>query len=166
MRRRLVVAPGALALVIAAGACSRGESPAPAAAEPARATGAASVYPILIPGGEEVVAGHVRFRLVGARIDAHELGSAGEPTTLALRMSLRATELDSRDTRVTGEDVRLLAGGRAHPAQVAPNVAIWASQSVDLDELVFVVPAPLATASLQIGTSDGGSALLALRLPR
>jgi hypothetical protein len=79
---------------------------------------------------------------------------------------LRATEIASQDTHMTGDHVRLLADGRSYPPQGTPYVSLWASQSVDLDEIVFVVPAPLATASLQLGTADGGSALLALRLPR
>jgi hypothetical protein len=108
----------------------------------------------------------VLFRVVAARLDRHESGPDGEPRTLALRVSLRATELDSRDTRLTGDEIRVLAGGRAYAAQSPPTVALWASQSVDLDELVFVVPAPLETASLQLATPDGTSALLALRIPR
>jgi hypothetical protein len=164
MQRTLGIAL-ALGLAFAAGACRDSAAPA-SAPEAAAPSGTADVYPVLIPGGDEVDAGHVRFRLVGARLDRHESGPDGAPKTLALRVNLQATEVASQDTHMTGDQLRVLAGGRAYPPQGAPNVALWASQTVDVDELVFVVPAPLSTASLQVGTADGGSALLALRLPK
>jgi hypothetical protein len=158
------LAIGLLVAATAFTACR--ESAAPGDAPRTEPAAAGDRYPVLIPGGEEADAGHVRFRLVGARLDRHENGADGAPKTLALRVQLRATEIASQDTHMTGDHVRLLAAGRSYPPQGTPYVSLWASQSVDLDEIVFVVPAPLATASLQLGTADGGSALLALRLPR
>lgn len=169
MRRSWIVALAGLVVVLAFG--SRllwpEDDVGPTAAPEARVSGSAGdLYPILIPAGDEVTAGHVRFRLMSARLDRHESAPDGTPTMLALHVNLQATELESRDTRLAGGEIQLLAGGRPYSPRTAASAPLWASQSVELDELVFLVPAPLATASLQFSTPDGGSALLPLRLPR
>src|SRR5688572_14565311 len=104
--------PALAALLVALGASgcgSEAQAPAasPAASSPSAADGGER-YPILIPGGDEVDAGHVRFRLVSARLDRHESADDGSARTLALRVSLRATELASLNTHLTADDVRLL----------------------------------------------------------
>ena len=160
-----------LAIALAAccflAACRDAAAPAqaPASAPSSAAASSADPYPILLPTGEQAQAGHVLFQLVAARIDRRESGAGGEAKTLAVRVSLQATELESRDTSMTSNDVRLLAGGRAYAPEKPANVRFWASQSVDVPDMVFVVPAPLETASLQLNTADGATALLALRLP-
>jgi hypothetical protein len=128
--------------------------------------GSVSKYPILIPGGDEAVAGHVRWRLIGARLDPHRDGSGVSDETLELRVSLRATEFMNIDTQITSDTVRLLVGGKQLAAQKPFHARLYASQSADLSDLVFLVPASSTIASLQLGPIDGASALLALKLPR
>lgn len=107
----------------------------------------------------------MRWRLIGGRLDRHANRPDGAPETLALRVSLRATEIMSIDTRIATEGVRLLAGGRQFSVARPLNVPLFASQSADLNDLLFVVPADLRAASLQLGTIDGSSALMPLVLP-
>ncbi len=138
------------------------EPPAPAG----RGGGSVSKYPILIPGGDEAVAGHVRWRLIGARLDPHRDRSGVSAETLELRVSLRATELMNIDTRIPSEAVRLLIGGRQIAAQQPFSERLYASQSADLVDLLFLVPASSTIASLELGPIDGASALLALKIPK
>ena len=127
---------------------------------------AISKYPILIPGGDEGVAGHVRWRLIGARLDQHHDESGETSETLELRVSVLATELMNIDTRISSETVRLLVGGRQLRPQTPISERLFAMQSASLNDLLFVVPASSTMASLQLGTVDGGSTLLALRFSK
>ena len=161
----IALAAGAWQLRPAAGVDPRAAAPAPDAVDSGRSA-AVSKYPILIPGGDEVLAGHVQFRLVGARLDRHQDAADGRPETLALRVTVRATELSNIDTRITAENVRLLASGQHFSPQKPFNTQLYASQSTDLNDMLFLVPASLATASLQLGTTNGSSALLVLPLSR
>ncbi len=156
----------ALAAWLLIDSTGRQDDPGAAAGAVAPRSGAISKYPILIPGGDEGVSGHVRWRLMSGRLDQHRDGSEADPETLELRVSVLATELSSIDTRITTESIRLLVGGKQLRPQAPISERLFAMQSVSLNDMLFLVPASSAMASLQLGTPDGGSTILALRFSK
>jgi hypothetical protein len=129
-------------------------------------SGSVSKYPIIITAGDETVAGHVRFRLIGARLDPHRDESGVSSKTLELRASLRATEFMNIDTQISSNSIRLLVGGTQLGVEKPFSQRLYASQTADLSDLLFLVPIGSTIATLELGPIDGASALLPLELSR
>jgi hypothetical protein len=91
--------------------------------------------------GSEVQAGHLAYKLLKADLSQYSVGPDGKPSKLALRCSIRITDVMGLSTMVESGNFRLLVDGVEMPPQ-NPNRAVGLTLKEPwIPDALFIIPA-------------------------
>lgn len=110
---------------------------------------------------EQVRAGHYVFKLLDASQEAYSTGKGGRPQKLALRVSIRVTDVMGMSDYVDRRTIRLSVDGAELMPENSINFSVYERQSVETEAL-FIVPADSSTIELLLGRPEDTVARLPL----
>lgn len=116
------------------------------------------------PGeANQVRAGHFMFKVLSTKVEPYSVNADGSPQKLALRLSIRITDVLGTSDYVDGRTIRLESDGAESSAINSTTFAVYDKQSVDT-EAIFVVPADASKFELLLGRPEDAVGRLPLTI--
>jgi hypothetical protein len=123
----------------------------------------ASPAPVLPGAKDEVRAGHYVFRLLDMKVEPYATGADGKPTSVALRLSIRVTDVMGVTDYVDRLTIRLAVDGAELIPENSINLAVMEKQAV-VTEALFIVPADARRVELLVGRASDATARIPLEI--
>jgi hypothetical protein len=101
----------------------------------------------------QVRAGHYAFKLLGTKLEPYSTDKSGKLQKVALRLSIRVTDVMGMTDYVDRRTVRLSVDGAELMPENSINFAVYDRQSVET-EAVFIVPADASAIALLLGRPE------------
>ncbi len=116
------------------------------------------------PGSEsQVQAGHLVYKILATRLNQYSVGKDGKSSKLALRVSIRVTDVMGISDYVDRRTIRLLVDGAELLPENSINVAVYDKQMAETDVL-FIIPARVNRVELLVGRSEDATAKIPIEL--
>lgn len=111
----------------------------------------------------QIRAGHYAFKLLGTQLEPYSVDKNGNPQKLALRLSIRVTDVMGTSDYVDRRTIRLSVDGAELMPENSINFAVYDRQSVETQAL-FIVRADASAIALLLGRPEDAVAKLPLPL--
>lgn len=170
----VITAVGGLVAVVHQSGLFGREAPRPASTGPRpqnQVVASASPAPAEAPKGDarqpgepgQVRAGHYVFKVLATSVEPYAGEQSGGARKLALRLSIRVTDVIGTSDYVDGNTIRLSVDGAEQMPANSINVPVYERQSAETQAL-FVVPSDASAIALLLGRREDAVARLPLAL--
>jgi hypothetical protein len=125
----------------------------------------AAQYPIMLASGAEARAGHLVYRILGARLEHYSDGPDGRPNKVVLRLAVRITDVMNIRGYVNREYFTLIADGVRLEPQNVFGENVWAQSATEVPDIVFVIPVSAGdSVLLEVGKQGEATARIPISL--
>ena len=111
----------------------------------------------------EARAGHYAFKLLDTKVEPYAMDKDGTPKKLALRLSIRVTDVMGMSDYVDRRTIQLAVDGAQLIPENSINFSVYDRQSVDTEAL-FIMPANASAIVLLLGRPEDTVTRLPLHL--